>query len=110
MKRYHVVRNPDGWQVRSSDHDANTVRNYSTKEEAVEAARKVAQSSRGVLLVYDRKGSIQREWTYVDVTGKGEPLPPRDSRTGSFTTRKSTTAIKSNVGKFARALESLAKK
>lgn len=43
-------------------------------------------------------------------TLKGEPLPSRDPKTGSFTTKKSTVAIRSNIFIFSSALERLAKK
>jgi hypothetical protein len=43
-------------------------------------------------------------------TLKGETLPPRNARTGSFTTRKSTQTLKSSVIEYREMLERLAKK
>jgi hypothetical protein len=45
-----------------------------------------------------------------NTTQKGEKLPARDSRTGSFTTRKSTQALKSTVIEYREMLKRLAKK
>ncbi len=44
------------------------------------------------------------------VSVNGEPLPPRDPKTGSFTTRRSSAAISANVIMFADTLKRLAKK
>jgi hypothetical protein len=70
---YHVVRGAGGWEVR--DHGAVDVsgRDFSTKDEAVEAARELARRTQPAhVVVHEESGMVEREIGYAD-----EPLEQR---------------------------------
>ena len=74
-KEHHVVPNPDGgWDVmrenakRSSGH-------YDTKQEAMEAGRRMSINQGAELIPHRKDGTIQNPNSHGN-----DPCPPRDKR------------------------------
>ncbi|MEU5553120.1 DUF2188 domain-containing protein [Micromonospora sp. NPDC047793] len=66
---YHVVPDGDGWKV---EQGGTVVGTYDTKQDAVDAGRKVAHGNEpSQLVVHTADGQIETEYTYQD-----DPYPP----------------------------------
>lgn len=69
--RHHVVPHQNGWAVRREGADrASAV--TSTKDQAVERGREIAQREQGAIVIHRENGTIQEERTYHH-----DPFPPR---------------------------------
>ena len=96
-KNVHVVFRQDGWAIRSEG--SSSVRSvHETQRAAVEAAREIARSNSGELLIHGRDGRIRARDSYVS-----DPQPPR-GRTVLFPKAASTSkkAIKKAVSAVVR--------
>jgi hypothetical protein len=63
-KRYHVVPSSHGqWAIKRGDTDRSS-KTFDKKSDAVDAARTVAKSSGGELVVHGRDGRIRSADTY----------------------------------------------
>ena len=63
-KVYHVVAGNKGWDIKE-EGGKTAISHHSTKEEAIEAARKVAEKSGlGQVKIHTAIGAIEEERTY----------------------------------------------
>jgi hypothetical protein len=99
------VTTKDGLWIVKGETTERAVSVHETKKSALHAAREVAKHAGGQLVVHGRDGRIKDAYVYGH-----DPYPTRSEITGSYTTKKSTKTLKSNVNRFALALERLAKK
>ena len=72
MKDLHVVLHNDGWVIRK-DGAARATSIHRTQREAVEAARKIARSQNGELVIHGRNGRVRSRDSYAT-----NSLPPKD--------------------------------
>jgi hypothetical protein len=70
-KGQHVVPSPDGWSVRKTGSSRAT-RTFSTQEDAINAAIKIARNQGTEVYVHGRDGRIRERNSY-----RGDPYPPR---------------------------------
>ncbi len=73
-KNQHVVPHEDGWAVRGEGNSKVTT-TKSTKQEAVEIGREIAQNQRGELVIHGKDGKIQDRDSYGN-----DPCPPKDRK------------------------------
>ncbi|CAI6087394.1 DUF2188 domain-containing protein [Cohnella sp. JJ-181] len=71
MPNQHVVPHEKGWAVRGEGESRAEIVT-DTKQEAIEAGRKLAQNQRTELVIHGKDGRIQRK----DSHGH-DPFPPR---------------------------------
>ena len=62
-KNVHVVKNADGWSVKSEDSQ-KAYRNVSTQKEAIEIGKKVASNNSSELLIHGFNGKIREKNSY----------------------------------------------
>ena len=67
----HVVRRSDGWAVRK-EGNSRAVSTHTTQREAIDAAREVALSKHGELIIHRKDGRIRDRDSY-----SSDPLPPK---------------------------------
>ncbi len=70
-KNQWVIHRDDGWAVRGEGNSRDTSHHH-TQQEAINAAREIAQNQRSELFVQDRHGKIRERNTYGD-----DPYPPK---------------------------------
>lgn len=70
----HVVPRSEGWAVRK-EGSSRALSTHSTQREAIDAAREVARSKHGELIIHRRDGRIADRDSY-----NCDPLPPRSAR------------------------------
>lgn len=70
-KGQHVVPNERGWSVKKAGSSRSTSI-HSTQQEAIAAARRIAQNQRTELYIHGRDGRIVERRTYGN-----DPYPPR---------------------------------
>ena len=81
----HVVSHNDRWVVR--DDSLEKIRSvHDTQGDAIEAAKTIAQSMKGELVIHARNGRIRERDSYGS-----DPLPPKLPRKVLFPTVKSKT-------------------
>jgi hypothetical protein len=82
----HVIPYNDGWVVRSeSNKKVKSV--HDTQRDAIDAARKTAQSVKGELVIHARDGRIRERDSYGS-----DPLPPKSPREVLFPIVRSKTS------------------
>ncbi|MDT0499184.1 DUF2188 domain-containing protein [Algiphilus sp. W345] len=69
-KNQWVVPRDDGWAVRGEGNNRDTS-HHTTQQEAIDAARGIAQNQQSELFIQNRHGQIRERNTY----GK-DPFPP----------------------------------
>ena len=69
----HVVPRSEGWAVRK-DGSSRAVSTHNTQREAIEAAREVARSKHGELIIHRRDGRVADRDSY-----NSDPLPPKSA-------------------------------
>jgi len=70
----HVVPQSEGWAVRK-EGSSRAVSTHHTQREAIDAAREVARSKHGELIIHGRDGRIAERDSY-----NSDPLPPKSAR------------------------------
>jgi hypothetical protein len=70
----HVVPRSDGWAVRK-EGNSRVVSTHSTQHDAIDAARKIARSRRGELIIHRSDGRIADRDSY-----SLDPFPPKSAR------------------------------
>lgn len=70
-KNQWVVHRDDGWAVRGEGNSRDTS-HHRTQQEAIDAAREIAQNQRSELFIQNRQGQIRERNTYGD-----DPYPPK---------------------------------
>jgi len=70
----HVVLRNEGWVVRK-EGGIRAVSTHNTQREAIDAAREVARSKHGELIIHRRDGRIADRYRY-----NSDPLPPKSAR------------------------------
>jgi hypothetical protein len=72
-RKYHIVPSPDGgWKVKA-EGAARASSLHNTQNEAIEAARLLAQKRRpSQIMIHGRDGRFLREYTYGQ-----DPFPPK---------------------------------
>ena len=70
-KGQHVVPRDKKWAVRKSGADRVT-RKYETQQEAIDAAREIAQNQRTEVYIHGRNGRIRERDSYGN-----DPSPPK---------------------------------
>ena len=70
----HVVPRSEGWAVRK-EGSSRAVSTHNTQREAIDAARKVARSKHGELIIHRKDGRIADRDSY-----NSDPLPPKSAR------------------------------
>ena len=70
-KGQHVVPRDSKWAVRKSGSDRVT-RKYETQQEAIDAAREIAQNQRTEVYIHGRDGRIRERDSYGN-----DPSPPK---------------------------------
>ncbi len=73
-KNQHVVRREDGWAVRGEGNTRDTS-HHQTQQDAIAAARDVAQNQQSEVVIHGRDGRIRDRDSYG-----GDPSPPRDTK------------------------------
>lgn len=74
-EEHHVVPNPDGgWDVKRNNAERASG-HYETKQQAVDAGRKVSQNQGTEFIVHGKDGRIQRPDSHGN-----DPNPPKDRR------------------------------
>jgi hypothetical protein len=73
-KNQHVVPRGDGWAVLGVNNSRDTS-HHRTQEEAIEAAREIAQNQRSEVVVHRPNGQIRDSDSYGN-----EPTPPKDRK------------------------------
>jgi hypothetical protein len=71
-KDQHVVPHPDGWAVRGEGNEKATSV-HRTQQEAIEAARQIAQHQQSELVIHGRDGQVRDSDSYGN-----DPTPPAD--------------------------------
>jgi len=74
IKHIHVIPQNDGWVVKRED-DNRLISSHETKQEAENAARKIARTAKGELVIHNRDGRISSRDSY-----NTDPLPPKVPR------------------------------
>jgi len=74
----HVFRIREGWVVHK-EGNIREVSTHTTQREAIDAARKVARSKHGQLIVHRRDGRVGHRYRY-----NSDPLPPRSAPKALF--------------------------
>jgi hypothetical protein len=74
-KNFHVVPRTGGWVVRK-ENNMRPTSIHTTQREAVEAARNMARSASGELVIHGKDGRIRERDSY---SGR-DPMPPREPR------------------------------
>ena len=73
-KNQHVVPHSDGWAVKpEGGKRASSV--HPTQQDAIDAARRIAQNRGTELLIHGRNGRIRDRDSYGN-----DPCPPRDKK------------------------------
>jgi hypothetical protein len=67
----HVVPSSEGWSVRKAG-SSRVTRTYATKQDAVDAATRIAQNQRTEVYVHGSDGRIRERNSYGN-----DPYPPR---------------------------------
>ncbi|MWJ18044.1 DUF2188 domain-containing protein [Clavibacter michiganensis subsp. michiganensis] len=67
----HVVPSDDGWSVRKAGATKAT-RNFTTQQDAISAATKIAQNQRGEVYIHGRDGRIRERNSFGN-----DPHPPK---------------------------------
>src|SRR5689334_9436971 len=70
----HVVLRNEGWVVRK-EGSSRAVSTHNTQREAIDAAREVARSKHGELIIHRRDGRVADRYRY-----NSDPLPPKSAR------------------------------
>jgi|SRR6185503_1113713 len=70
----HVVPRSEGWAVRK-EGSSRAVSTHNTQREAIDAAREVARSKHGELIIHRSDGRIADRDSY-----SSDPLPPKSAR------------------------------
>jgi hypothetical protein len=73
-KNIHVIPRSEGWAVRSEGRDRITS-SHNTQNDAIDAARNIARSKRGEVVIHGRDGRIRERDSY-----RSDPLPPKSER------------------------------
>ena len=69
---HHVVPNPNGgWDVKKGG-ETRSSGNFETKQEAVDAGRKISQNQGTEFYIHGRDGKIQKKDSHGN-----DPFPPR---------------------------------
>lgn len=71
-KNQWVVQTDDGWGVRGEGNTKITS-NHDTQQQAINAARQIAQNQKSELIIQGRDGKIRARDSYGN-----DPFPPRD--------------------------------
>lgn len=71
MPNQHVVRRDDEWAVRGEGNDRDTSR-HDTQQQAIDAAREIAQNQRSEVVIHDREGKFRERNSYGN-----DPFPPK---------------------------------
>ena len=94
-KNIHVFLSNDGWVIKREDNN-RLISTHTTKQEAVDEARKFARNAQGELVIHSRDGRISSRDSYSP-----DPLPPKEPREvlfplqpGKTNKRKITEAVK----------------
>jgi len=94
-KNIHVFLSNDGWVIKREDNN-RLISTHTTKQEAVDEARKFARNAEGELVIHSRDGRISSRDSYSP-----DPLPPKEPREvlfplqpGKTNKRKITEAVK----------------
>jgi hypothetical protein len=72
IKDLHVVLHNEGWVIRK-EGGVRAISVHRTQREAVEAAREIARSQNGELVIHGRNGRVRSRNSYAT-----DSLPPRD--------------------------------
>jgi len=72
MTNQHIIPRDDGWGVRGEGNQRDTS-HHDTQQEAVDAAREIAQNQGGDVIIHGLDNKIRERNTY----GKPDPYPPR---------------------------------
>jgi len=74
-KNQHVVPNKDGgWKVKGAGNSKSTA-NTSTKKEALDIAKEIAQNQKSEVVIHGKDGKIQDKDSYGN-----DPNPPKDNK------------------------------
>jgi hypothetical protein len=73
-KNQHVVKTPDGWSVRGEGNARLTSR-HKTQDQAINAARHIAQNQESEVVIHGRNGKIRDKDSYGP-----DPCPPKDTK------------------------------
>jgi uncharacterized protein YdaT len=73
-RNQHVVRREDGWAVRGEGNSRDTS-HHSTQQDAISAARDIAQRQQSDVVIHGRDGRIRDRDSYGP-----DPFPPRDKK------------------------------
>lgn len=71
MANQHIVQRPNAWAVKGEGNEKAT-RVYPTQQEAIDAAKIIAQNQSGDVIIHGRDGKIRERNTY----GKPDFFPP----------------------------------
>jgi hypothetical protein len=82
----HVIPHKDSWVVRSESNKKVTSV-HDTQREAIDVARKTAQTVKGELVIHARDGRIRERDSYGS-----DPLPPKSPREVLFPIARSKTS------------------
>jgi hypothetical protein len=98
-KNIHVILRNDGWVIRREGND-RLISTHNTKEEAIDAARKLARNAKSELVIHSRDGRISSRDSYGS-----DPLPPKEPREVLFPLQPSKT----NEQKIREAVKTVIK-
>lgn len=73
-KNQHVTTHSDGWQVKG-ENNSKATKVTSTKNEAIEIAKKIAQNQKSELIIHTKDGKISEKNSYGN-----DPCPPKDKK------------------------------
>ena len=82
----HVIPHNDSWVVRGESNKKVTSV-HTTQHDAIDAARKTAQSVKGELVIHARNGRIRERDSYGS-----DPIPPKSPREVLFPIARSKTS------------------
>ena len=74
MANQHVVRRESGWAVKGEGNKRDTS-HHDKQTDAIDAARAIAKSQGGEVVIHGRDGKIRDKDSYGN-----DPFPPRDRR------------------------------
>jgi hypothetical protein len=74
MANQHVVKRGPEWAVLGEGNSRDTS-HHPTQRAAIDAARDIAKTQRGEVVIHDRQGQIRDKDSYGN-----DPMPPRDRR------------------------------
>ncbi len=74
-EEHHVVPNPSGgWDVKRNNAERSSG-HYETKQQAVDAGRKISQNQGTEFIIHGKDGKIQNPDSHGN-----DPFPPRDKK------------------------------